>query len=139
MANLVEVAVNSGKFPTLVEAVKAAGLVETLSGVNSFTVFAPTEQAFATALTNLGMTAEELLGNVELLKKVLLFHVVPGKVMASDVMALENGTSVQTVGGQNLTINNVDGVKVNNANVVQTDIEADNGVIHVIDTVLLPQ
>jgi len=133
--NIVEVASSAGSFNTLVAAVKAAGLVETLSGPGPFTVFAPTDEAFAKLPAG---TLDDLLKpeNKEQLVKILTYHVVPGQVMAADVVTLTSATTVQ---GQNLTIDTSAGVKVNNANVVQTDVVASNGVIHVIDTVLLPQ
>ena len=135
---VVEVAVGSGAFPTLVAAVQAAGLVETLSGPGPFTVFAPTEEAFAAALSALGMTAEELLGDVELLTAVLTYHVLPTAAPAEVVLTLD-GQGVATVNGAEVQIS-IDGgaVMVNDATVVTADIEASNGVIHVIDTVLLP-
>ncbi|MBE0565174.1 MAG: fasciclin domain-containing protein [Krumholzibacteria bacterium] len=120
-------------FTTLVAAVKAAGLVEALSAKGPFTVFAPTEEAFAKLPEG---TVEALLANPEQLKKVLLYHVVAGSVMAKDVVKL---TSAETLGGQRVAIDAKDGVKVNDANVVKTDIAASNGVVHVIDTVLIPQ
>ncbi len=134
---VVDVAVNSGEFPTLVAAVTEAGLVETLSGDGPFTVFAPTEEAFAAALDALGLTAEELLASEDL-SGILTYHVVPGKVLAADVVGLD-GQSVATVNGAEVAVT-VDGdtVKINDATVVTTDLEASNGVIHVIDTVLLP-
>ena len=132
--NIVETAVGAGKFNTLVAAVKAAGLVDTLSGPGPFTVFAPTDEAFAKLPAG---TVENLLKpeNKELLKAVLTYHVVPGKVMASDVGGL---TSATTVNGQRLDISTKGGVKVDNAKVTATDILATNGVIHVIDTVIMP-
>ena len=135
---VVEVAVESGAFPTLVAAVQAAGLVETLSGPGPFTVFAPTEEAFAAALAALGMTADELLGDTELLGAVLAYHVLPVAAPAEAVVALD-GQSVATVGGAEVSIT-VDGgtVMVNDAAVVTANIEASNGIIHVIDTVLIP-
>ncbi len=136
--DIVEVAVGAEQFPTLVAAVQAAGLVETLQGDGPFTVFAPTEEAFAAALEALGLTAEELLADTETLTAVLTYHVVPGKVLAADVVGLD-GQSVATANGAEVMIS-VDGdtVMINGATVVATDIEASNGVIHVIDTVLLP-
>lgn len=136
--DIVAVAAGSGEFPTLVAAVEAAGLVETLQGDGPFTVFAPTEEAFAAALEALGITAEELLADTDLLAAVLTYHVVPGNNMAADVVGLD-GADVETVNGATVAVS-VDGdtVMVNDATVVQTDIEASNGVIHVIDTVLLP-
>ena len=135
---VVEVAVESGQFSTLIAAVQAAGLVEVLSGDGPFTVFAPTEEAFAAALAALGMSAEDLLGNTELLTAVLTYHVLPLAAPAETVLTLD-GESIATVNGAEVTVT-VDGgaVMVNDATVVATDIEASNGIIHVIDTVLLP-
>ena len=135
---IVDVAVESGLFPTLVAAVQAAGLVEVLSGAGPFTVFAPTEDAFAAALAALDMSAEDLLGNTELLTAVLTYHVLPLAAPAEVVLTLD-GQSVATVNGAEVAVS-IDGgtVMVNDATVVATDIEASNGVIHVIDTVLLP-
>ena len=135
---IVEVAVESGSFPTLVAAVQAAGLVDVLSGDGPFTVFAPTEEAFAAALAALDMSAEDLLANTELLTAVLTYHVLPLAAPAEVVLTLE-GQSVATVNGAEVTVT-IDGgtVMVNDATVVATDVEASNGVIHVIDTVLLP-
>jgi len=132
--NIVETAVTAGQFNTLVTAVKAADLVETLSGPGPFTVFAPTDDAFAKLPEG---TVESLLKNKDKLKAVLTYHVVAGKVMASDVVNLESAT---TVNGQKITIKVKYGtVMVDNAKVVKTDIECTNGVIHVIDTVILPK
>ena len=132
--SIVETAVSAGQFKTLVTAVKAADLVEVLSGPGPFTVFAPTDDAFAKLPVG---TVEALLQNKEQLKAVLTYHVVAGKVMASDVVNLK---SAATVNGQQVTIK-VKGetVMVDNAKVVMTDIECTNGVIHVIDTVILPK
>ena len=137
MADIVDTAVGSGEFPTLVAALEAADLVGTLKGEGPFTVFAPTEEAFAAALDALGLTAEELLASDDL-ASILTYHVVPGKVLAETVVTLD-GTDVETVNGATVAIS-VDGdsVMVNDATVVETDIEGSNGVIHVIDTVLLP-
>jgi len=131
---IVEVAQAAGNFTTLVAAVKAAGLVDTLSSTGPFTVFAPTDEAFAKLPAG---TVEGLLKDKEKLAAILTYHVVSGKVMAADVVKLNTATTVQ---GQEVTIK-VDGGKVNvdNASVIKTDIEASNGVIHVIDTVLLPK
>jgi len=131
---IVELAVENGNFTTLVAAVKAAGLAETLSGPGPFTVFAPTDAAFAKLPAG---TVESLLKDKEKLSAILTYHVVAGKVMAADAVKL---TSAKTVQGTDIAIK-VDGAKVmiNNANLVTTDIEASNGVIHVIDTVLLPK
>ena len=138
LVDIVDTAVAAGDFPTLVAAVQAADLVDTLKGEGPFTVFAPTEEAFAAALEALGMTADELLADKELLTSVLTYHVVAGRVLAEDVVALD-GQDVETVNGATVAIS-VDGatVKVNDATVVATDVLASNGVIHVIDTVLLP-
>jgi uncharacterized surface protein with fasciclin (FAS1) repeats len=132
--NIVEIASGNESFKTLVQAVTAAGLVDTLSGEGPFTVFAPTDEAFAKLPEG---TLETLLANPEQLKKVLTYHVVAGKVMAQDVVKLTKATTVQ---GQDVTIT-VDGenVMVNDSKVTTTDIEGTNGVIHIIDTVLLPQ
>lgn len=129
--NIVEVAVAAGSFGTLATALQAAGLVETLQGAGPFTVFAPTDEAFAKIPQ---ADLEALLADRERLTAVLTYHVVPGKVMAADVAAGE----VATVQGSNITITTEGGVRVNDANVTQTDIMATNGVIHVIDTVILP-
>ena len=135
---IVEVAAGAGSFTTLVAAVEAAGLVETLSGDGPFTVFAPTDDAFAAALADLGLTAEELLADTETLTAILTYHVVAGAVPAADVVTLD-GQSVATVNGAEVEIS-VDGetVMVNEATVTAVDVEASNGVIHVIDSVLLP-
>lgn len=132
---IVEIAVESGDFDTLVTAVTEAGLVETLSGEGPFTVFAPNDEAFA-KVPEATLTA--LLADKEQLTSVLTYHVVAGKVMAEDVVGL---TSATTVNGQDLTIEvTEDGtVMVDGAKVLVTDIEASNGVIHVIDSVVLPQ
>jgi len=135
---IVDVAIASGSFNTLVAAVDAAGLVETLSGEGPFTVFAPTDEAFAAALEALGLTADELLADTELLTAVLTYHVIPGEVPAADVLTLD-GQSVATVNGAEVTVT-IDGetVMVNDATVSAVDVAASNGVIHVIDSVLLP-
>ncbi len=130
---IVDIAVENGSFTTLVAAVKAAGLVETLSGEGPFTVFAPTDEAFAKLPEG---TVEGLLEDTEKLTKILTYHVVEGKVMAKDVVNLD---SAKTVEGSDVTITvQNDTVMVGDAKVVTTDIEASNGVIHVIDTVLIP-
>ncbi|MBN1137958.1 MAG: fasciclin domain-containing protein [Anaerolineae bacterium] len=133
MANLVELAVKDGRFETLVAAVKAAGLVDTLSGKGPFTLFAPTDDAFAKLPKG---TVEGLLADIPTLKNILLYHVVSGKVAAADVVKL---TSAETVLGESVKIS-VQGnqVKINDATVVIPDIETSNGICHVIDTVLLP-
>ena len=134
-ADIVDTAV-AGHFTTLVAAVKAAGLVDTLKGPGPFTVFAPTDEAFAKLPAG---TLESLLKpeNKGKLQKILTYHVVAGKVMAADVMKL---TSAKTVEGGSVTIKATNGgVMVDNAHVTKTDIMASNGVIHVIDTVILPK
>ncbi len=132
MTDIVETAVNAGSFGTLIAAVKAAGLVDTLKGKGPFTVFAPTDEAFAKLPKG---TLEGLLKDVPKLKKILTYHVVSGKVMAAEVMKLK---SAKTVEGEDVKINTSDGVKINNATVTTSDVAADNGVIHIIDTVLMP-
>ena len=131
--DIVDTAVAAGSFKTLVTAVKAAGLVETLKSPGPFTVFAPTDEAFARLPAG---ALEGLLKDKEQLKAVLLFHVVPGKVMAADVVKV---SSAKTAGGAAVPIKVEGGqVYVGQAKVVKTDIVARNGVIHVIDTVLIP-
>jgi uncharacterized surface protein with fasciclin (FAS1) repeats len=134
---IVEVASEAGSFTTLLAAAEAAGLVETLSGEGPYTVFAPTDEAFAAALDDLGLTAEELLASEDL-SGILTYHVIPGEVVAADVVGLD-GESVATVNGAEIDIS-VDGdtVMVDGATVTATDVMASNGVIHVIDGVLLP-
>jgi uncharacterized surface protein with fasciclin (FAS1) repeats len=132
--DIVAVASAAPDFSTLVAAVQAAGLVETLQGPGPFTVFAPTNDAFAALPAGL-VDALLLPENKETLTKILTYHVVAGKVMAADVQAGD----VPTVEGSNITITTDGGVKIFDANVVQTDIEASNGVIHVIDQVLVPE
>jgi transforming growth factor-beta-induced protein len=135
---IVDIAVEDGRFTSLVAAVEAAGLAETLSGEGPFTVFAPTDEAF----TALGDTTTDLLKpeNKAQLSDILLYHVVPGKVMAADVAGLDGQSAETALAGKSVAIK-VDGDKVilnENVNVIITDIEASNGVIHVIDAVLLP-
>ncbi len=130
--DIVDIAASAGGFDTLVTAVKAAGLVDTLKGEGPFTVFAPTDAAFAKIPSD---QLNALLKDKDALVKVLTYHVVPGKVKAAQVVKL---SSAETVQGQSITIDTRNGVKVNNARVVKTDIEANNGVIHVIDTVIMP-
>ncbi len=135
MNDIVDTAVAAGAFKTLVAAVTAASLVETLKGVGSFTVFAPTDEAFSKLSE--GAVADLLKPeNKAKLQAVLTYHVVAGKVMAADVVKLTSAKSVQ---GQYLKIDTSAGVKVDGANVVQTDIACSNGVIHVIDAVVLPK
>ena len=133
--DIVDVAVSAGSFKTLVAAVQAAGLVETLKGDGPFTVFAPTDEAFAKLPAG---TVESLLlpENRDQLISILTYHVVPGKVMAADVVGLSSAATVQ---GQELTVSMKDGTPmIDNARIIQTDIAASNGVIHVIDEVVLP-
>jgi uncharacterized surface protein with fasciclin (FAS1) repeats len=130
--DIVDVAVKAGSFKTLVTAVQAAGLVDTLKGPGPFTVFAPTDEAFAKVPK---ATLDALLKDKAALAKVLTYHVVAGKVMAADVKA----GKVKSVQGQELTVKTAGGVMVDGAKVTATDIAASNGVIHVIDTVMLPK
>jgi len=136
--DIVDTAASVSTFSTLVAAVKAADLVEALKGEGPFTVFAPTNDAFKKLPKG---TVESLLKpeNKAKLVKILTYHVLPGKVMSSDVMGLKNGAHVKTLQGQSIRVFNKGGVRVNNAKVVKTDIAATNGVIHVIDTVILPK
>jgi transforming growth factor-beta-induced protein len=131
--DIVDTAVAAGSFNTLVAAVKAAGLVDTLKGAGPFTVFAPTDEAFAKLPPG---TVDALLKDPAKLKDILLYHVVSGKVMAADVMHMK---TAKTVEGKNIRIK-VEGstVMINNAKVVKADIACSNGVIHVIDTVIMP-
>ena len=136
-ADIVDTAANAGSFDTLVAAVQAAGLVETLKGEGPFTVFAPTDEAFARLPEG---TVESLLQpeNREQLVALLTYHVVPGKVMSSDIAGQE--MAVETVQGSPMSIDATDGaVRVDDASVTQADIETDNGVIHVIDAVITPE
>ena len=135
LPDLVETAVKGGKFKTLVTAVEAAGLVETLKGKGPFTVFAPTDEAFAKIDS---ATLADLLKpeNKDKLAAILTYHVVAGKVMSSDI---KGGMEAQTVNGKSLSIKLMGGkVLINDATVVVPDVNADNGVIHIIDAVLLP-
>ncbi|HMW01261.1 MAG TPA: fasciclin domain-containing protein [Acidobacteriota bacterium] len=132
--DIVDTAVAAGSFTTLAKALQAAGLIETLKGKGPFTVFAPTDEAFAKLPPG---TVEGLLKDTEKLKKVLLYHVVAGNVMAKDVVKLKEA---KTVEGSSAKITITDGkVMIDNAHVVTTDIKTSNGVIHVIDSVILPK
>ena len=134
--NIVETAASAGNFTTLVAAVKAAGLAETLSGPGPFTVFAPSDAAFGKLPPG---TIDALLKDKAALAAILTYHVVPGKVMAADVLKMKSGHP-KTVNGQTVAVVVRDGkVFVDNAQVVTTDIVATNGVIHVIDAVLMPK
>jgi len=134
--DIVDTAVSAGSFNTLVAAVQAAGLAETLKGEGPFTVFAPTDDAFAKLPDG---TLDDLLKpeNKDKLTAILTYHVVPGKVMAKDVMTMKEA---ETVNGQSVMVSmDADTVMIDNAKVVNADIECSNGVIHVIDTVILPK
>ena len=131
--DIVDTAVSAGSFKTLATALTEAGLIDTLKGEGPFTVFAPTDEAFAKLPKD---QLASILADKELLTSILTYHVVPGKVMAADVAAIESAATVQ---GQSLSIKTDSGVKIDSATVIQADIEASNGVIHVIDTVLVPQ
>lgn len=133
--DIVDTAVSAGNFTTLVAAVKAADLVETLKGSGPFTVFAPTDAAFEALPAG---TVEDLLKpeNKAKLAAILTYHVVSGKVMSTD---LSDGMTPATVNGETVTIHTKDGVKVNDATVATADIATDNGVIHAIDAVLMPK
>lgn len=135
-ADIVDTAVSAGNFNTLVAAVQAAGLVDTLKGEGPFTVFAPTDEAFEKLPAG---TVENLLKpeNKDQLVAVLTYHVIPGKVMSGDIAGKKMG--VKTVQGSELMVDAMDGVKVDDATVVTADIETSNGVIHVIDQVVLPK
>ncbi len=133
MKNIVETAIAAGSFKTLVTAVQVAGLVDTLSGAGPFTVFAPTDEAFAKIPKE---TLDAVLADKAKLTAILTYHVVAGKVMASDVMGL---TSAKTVQGDEVKIDTANGVMVNDAKVVQADIECTNVLIHVIYSVLMPK
>lgn len=132
MPDIVDTAMSAGTFSTLVAAVTAAGLADTLKSPGPFTVFAPNDDAFSKLPSG---TVEALLQDILTLRKILEYHVVSGKVTAADVVKLTQATTVE---GSDVKIDASNGVKVNDATVVQPDIETDNGVIHVIDTVLLP-
>ena len=136
-ANIVETAVAAGQFKTLAAALEAAGLIDALTGEGPFTVFAPTDEAFAKLPAG---TVESLLKpeNKEKLKSILLYHVVPGNVTAKQVMKL-NGRTVKTLEGGSIKVSTMNGVTVDDARVTKTDIQASNGVIHVIDTVMIPK
>ena len=140
--SIAEIAVANGSFTTLVAAASEAGLVDTLANDGPFTVFAPTDAAFAQLLSDLNVTAEELLADKALLTAVLTYHVVPGEVKSSEIAGLFDSSGaafVETVNGSRVKIT-IDGsnVYVNNAKVIAADVDASNGVIHVIDRVILP-
>lgn len=133
MKNIIETASGDQQFSTLVEAITAADLVETLSSVGPFTVFAPTNEAFKKLPEG---ALQALLVDTDTLKSVLTYHVVAGKVMSADVMKLTEATTIE---GSMITIDTQSGVKINKSNVISADIECSNGVIHSIDTVLMPE
>jgi len=133
--DIIDTAIAAGSFKTLASALTAADLVDTLKGHGPFTVFAPSDDAFAKLPAG---TVESLLKDVEKLKSILTYHVVSGKVMAADVMKMD-GKSAKTVNGAELKITTQGGVKLNgNVHVTKTDIDCSNGVIHVVDSVLMP-
>ncbi len=133
--SIVDIAVSNPDFSILVAALAKAELVEALQAEGPFTVFAPTNAAFEALLGELGITAEELLGQPQL-ADVLLYHVVSGAILSTD---LQNGMTAETLGGQTITVDLTDGVKINKSAVEIADIQASNGVIHVIDSVLIPE
>jgi uncharacterized surface protein with fasciclin (FAS1) repeats len=132
LQNIPETAASAGSFTTLLAAVEAAGLATTLANEGPFTVFAPTDEAFAALPAG---TVESLLADPDALASILLYHVIAGEVLAADVVSLTSATTLQ---GSSVSIDASSGVKINDANVIQTDVLASNGVIHVIDKVLLP-
>lgn len=132
MADIIDTAVKAGSFNTLVAAIKAANLVDTLKGAGPFTVFAPTDEAFAKLPEG---TVDTLLKDIPQLTKILTYHVVSGKVLSGDVVKLKSATTVE---GSDVNIDASNGVKINDATVATADVAADNGVIHIIDTVLIP-
>jgi len=131
--DIVDTAISAGDFNTLVTAVQAAGLVDTLKGEGPFTVFAPTDEAFSKLPKD---KLDALLADKDALTKVLTYHVVPGKIMSGDIAG--KTMSVASVEGSEIKVNAMSGVMINNANVVKADIVTSNGVIHAIDTVILP-
>lgn len=133
MKNLVDTAIDAGTFTKLVQAVQAAGLAEALSGPGPYTVFAPNDDAFAILPAG---TLESLLSDIPKLRDILMYHVLEGKFNAADVMKM---TSAKTLQGQAVSITTKDGVQVNEATVIKPDIETENGVIHVIDRVIMPK
>ena len=132
MTDIIDTATQAGSFNTLVAAIKAANLIDTLKGKGPFTVFAPTDEAFAKLPEG---TVDALLKDIPKLTKILTYHVVSGKVMAADVTKLK---SAKTVEGSDVAIDASNGVKVNDSMVTTADVATDNGVIHIIDAVLMP-
>lgn len=139
--DIVDTAVGAGSFKTLAAALKAADLVSTLKGAGPFTVFAPTDEAFERLEKSKPGILATLLKpeNREKLAGILTYHVVPGKVMAADAVRLGDGTKVKTVNGKSFTLRTKGGVRVDRARVIKTDINCSNGVIHVIDSVIVPE
>lgn len=136
--SVLDLAIEAGQFSTLVAAVEAAGLVDTLEGEGPFTVLAPTDQAFEEAFAALGIAPEDLLADTETLTAILTYHVIP-QAADSSLVATLDGQSVPTVNGQEVGISVVDGqIMIDQATVVSADLEADNGIVHVINAVLLP-
>ena len=133
MMDIIDTAVAAGNFKTLAAALTAGGWIEALKGAGPFTVFAPTDEAFAKIPKE---TLDKVMADKDMLVKVLTYHVVPGKVMAKDVMGMTSGKTLQ---GSDVMVKTEGGkVWINNAEVIKADIECSNGVIHVIDTVLMP-
>jgi uncharacterized surface protein with fasciclin (FAS1) repeats len=135
MKNLYETVREASNFKTLANAIDKAGLMATLTGPGPFTVFAPTDEAFRKVPK---AQLDSFLQNPEQLKQVLLYHVVPGKIRSSDVTKMQDGSRVKTASQKDFTLGLKGGVRVNDANVTATDIEASNGIIHAIDKVILP-
>ncbi len=134
--NILQTATAAGNFKTLAAALTNASLIDTLNGAGPFTVFTPTDEAFAKIPK---ADLDKLLADKEQLKKVLLFHVVSGKVMAADVMKMKDASKVKTVEGREFTLHlKGSAVQVNDSKVTKTDIDTSNGVIHVLDTVMMP-
>ena len=133
MKDLVQTVIEAGNFKTLITAVQEAGLVETLQQEGPFTIFAPTDEAFEKLPEG---TIKTLLNDKEKLTEILTYHVLANKIMSKDVVNIKNAT---TANGKKISINSKECVKIDNANVIKTDIECTNGVIHVIDTVLIPK
>ena len=133
MKDLVQTVIEAGNFKTLITAVQEAGLVETLQQEGPFTIFAPTDEAFEKLPDG---TIKALLNDKEKLTEILTYHVLANKIMSKDVVNIKNAT---TANGKKISINSKECVKIDNANVIKTDIECTNGVIHVIDTVLIPK
>lgn len=133
MKNIVETAADSGNFKTLIRAVQEVGLVDSLSSEGPFTIFAPTDEAFEKLPDG---TIDNLLNNKEELTNILTYHVIPEKIMSDSVSNLK---TAKTANGKHIPIDNSDGIKIDNAKIIQKDIECSNGVIHVIDNVLLPE